>query len=88
MTQHDYIVFEPSVNKGVLKSISESTNTGIVKEFGTGYYSNTGILIPQIDVKNGDTIIFTQHLQLDIDNEKLYVCRGQDVIKVINGIKK
>lgn len=85
--QHDFIIVEPEVSKGVLKMPEGDINSGIVKEYGPGYYADNGLHVANIEVKEGDKVIFTQHLKLDIDGEEIYIVRGRDVIKVIDGNK-
>lgn len=85
--QHDFIIIEPETTKSVLKNDSDNLNSGIVKDFGKGYYTDTGVFVEQIDIIFGDKIYFTQHLRIDPDGEKMYVVRGRDVIKVEDGNK-
>ncbi len=83
---HDYVIFEPVQDQGILKSINNDVNTGIVKGFGPGVF-DYGVFVELLDISVGDKIVFTQHLQLDIDGEKLFVVRWRDIIKVKNDSK-
>lgn len=87
IVQHDFIIIEPEFSKGVLKITDDNINSGIVKGFGSGYYAENGTFIRNIIIKLEDKITFTQHLNLDIDGEKIYVVRGRDVIMVEDGNK-
>lgn len=84
MVQHDFIVFEPQLSKGVLQINDDQINIGFVKEFGEGFYTDSGNFIRQIDIKTGDKITFFNHSQIEIEGVKTYITRGRDVIKVEN----
>ncbi len=79
---HDYVIIEPSQDQGVLKSLNENINSGIVKGAGEGVHEY-GEFIP-VEVKNGDTVLFTQHLQIEDNGEKIYIVRHRDIIRVSN----
>lgn len=79
--QHDFIIIDPIVSTGILKVDTGDINTGIVKEFGDGYWEN-GIFVENVPLKEGITIIFTQSFKLNIGGEDIYITRGRDVIKV------
>lgn len=80
---HDWIIIEPEKSTGILKMSSGEINTGIIKDFGMGFYADMG---HYVDINNGlqvgSKILFTQHLSYDVDGEKVYCVRGRDVIKV------
>lgn len=87
MTQQDFVVFEPNHSKGILKINDDQINTGFVKSFGSGYYTDFGNFITQIGIKVGDKITFVNHLQIDIEGVKTYITRGRDIILVENESK-
>lgn len=80
---HDFIIIEHEKSTGVLKLNNDEINSGIVKEFGEGYYTDSGTFVSLRDIKAGDKILFTQHLQIEDNGDKYYVVRSRDVIKVI-----
>lgn len=82
MTFHDFIIVEKEKSTSILKTNTE--NVGIVKEVGSGYYSDNGNFVSNILVTPGQRVLFTQSMEMDIDGEKLIVVRGRDVIKVWN----
>lgn len=82
---HDFVIIEPEVSTGGLKmSIDNLINSGKVKSFGRGYYSEQGIFVPLTGLSEGDNVVFTQHLQIDLNGEKLYIVRWRDIIMVKN----
>lgn len=86
---HDFIIVEQEKSTSILKTNTE--NVGIVKEIGSGYYSDNGNFVENIKDGNlgyldllGKRILFTQHIDFEVDGEKIMVVRGRDVIKVWN----
>lgn len=84
--QHDFIIIEPNISKGVLKQDDSNINSGIVKGFGAGYYENS-YFTPNISVAIGDNIIFTQSFKLTVNGQDMYITRGRDVIKIKDDAK-
>lgn len=82
MIFHDFIIVDQEKSNSILKTNTE--NVGIVKDFGSGYHSDTGEFIANINIAIGNRILFTQSIQFDIDGEKIIVVRGRDVVKVWN----
>lgn len=81
---HDFIIIDPDESKGVLKSVDNDIHSGIVKEFGRGYWSDTGSFVDQIQIQVGDRVLFTQHMKFDENGEEIYIIRGRDVIQATN----
>lgn len=79
MVWHDFIIVTQEKSNSILKTNTE--NIGIVKEWGLGYYSDNGNYIQNIKIHMGQRVLFTQHMDFEIDGEKVYVVRGRDVIK-------
>lgn len=86
MIFHDFIIIEKIKSTSLLSTNTD--NVGIIKEIGDGYYSDNGEFIHNITTTDdlqsliGKRILFSQHMEFDIDGEKVIVVRGRDVIKV------
>lgn len=79
--QHDFIIIDPVKATGILKKEETDVNVGIVKGFGSGYWENA-CHVPQIEVKIGSKVLFTQHMQFEVEGEKIFVVRGRDIVMV------
>lgn len=78
---HDFIIIEPEASTGVLKQHNDNINSGIVKDFGDGYRTEVGELVTIEDIEIGDKLLFTQHLEIEVNGEKVYIVRYRDVIQ-------
>jgi len=84
MLLYDWISIEPEISSGILTIRDNEVTVGIVKEIGPGYRTDNGDFIRTEGIKVGDKILFTQHLNYEIDGLKVYRLRARDVIEVLD----
>jgi co-chaperonin GroES (HSP10) len=83
MLVHDWVSIKPETQTGILKISDDSISSGIVTEVGQGYWSDSGSFIEVKGISVGQKVLFTQHLALDVNGEKVYRVRSRDIIEVL-----